>query len=375
MEARFLEDKEYRSDMERQAMAVTLCFIYYMQNELGMSDWSVDNSQGYGGYFSNDWQNWQQMPKEFAPILSLFPPFPYVRESRRIVGVKTMTAKDVKYDPVLRRVLSSNHESIALGEYPTDIHGLSNTDFLDKHLDKHPEDIPADTAWKGRLFQIPIGALIPEKIDGLIAAEKNISVSRVVNGSTRLQPVTMLTGQAAGAIAAEAVKNGVEPRNVSTYAVQWDLLSAGDKLSQMKFEDVPPESPWWKGVEMVALYEFIAPAGESIFGVDTQMCWVDVRDAFRRTFDTKDMPKREYLELVTGDGFNKWLNEYFGEEAKNYKKVIDIFSGDGILTKGQLASAIAEIKYIQERSPKPVEKAVKSKKAQKKRAEKSGTAF
>ena len=53
-------------------------------------------------------------------------------------------------------------------------------------------------------FQVPFEVFIPEKVDGLVLAEKNISQSRLVSGATRLQPITMLTGQAAGAIRARA---------------------------------------------------------------------------------------------------------------------------------------------------------------------------
>ncbi|MCR5335443.1 MAG: FAD-dependent oxidoreductase, partial [Synergistes sp.] len=86
MPAKFLEDRNFRIAAERGAMGVTLAFLYYMQTELGMKDWSVDDRQGYGGSFTNDWQNWKEMPEEFAPVLKHFPPFPYIRESRRIMG-------------------------------------------------------------------------------------------------------------------------------------------------------------------------------------------------------------------------------------------------------------------------------------------------
>ncbi|MBK8661535.1 MAG: FAD-dependent oxidoreductase [Ignavibacteriales bacterium] len=44
--------------------------------------------------------------------------------------------------------------------------------------------------------------------NGLLLAEKSISVSHIVNGCTRLQPCVMLIGQAVGALAALAIKKG-----------------------------------------------------------------------------------------------------------------------------------------------------------------------
>lgn len=346
MPARYLEDKEYRREADREAMAKTLCFLFYMQNELGMADWSVDDRQGYGGWFGNDWREWDEMPDDFEPILRHFPPFPYIRESRRIAGVETMTVKDVIRDMKLGRTLETKSNAIALGEYPTDIHGLRDKELLDRDLDEDAAIIPPDTEWKGGLFQIPIGALIPEKVDGLLAAEKNISVSRIVNGSTRLQPVTMLTGQAAGALAAVSVREGVRPRDVRAIDVQSPLLDARDRLSLYSFDDVPLDSVWWKGVELSMLYGYIDPASEVIYGVDNEMHWLEVRDAVRRAFGRMEFPQRKGFDLVTRGEFGAWLGELFKDEQKKLKPLTDKFTGDEIMTKGELASAVGELMLL-----------------------------
>lgn len=340
----FLEDKEYRLRSERMAMAKTLAFIYYMQNELGMSDWSVDDRQGYGGWFSNDWRNWKEMPESYAPILRHFPPYPYVRESRRIVGITTMTVKDIKRDPVLKRTLSSRADSVALGEYPIDIHGIRDTKYLDRDLGETTDMIPDDQNSEGGLFQIPFGALIPEKVDGLIAAEKNISVSRTVNGSTRLQPVTMLTGQAAGAIAALAVDRKVQPRDLRPLDVQSALLVSKARLSLHRFNDVPEYAASWPGAEIATVYGYMDPRAENNFGAYEEMHWVEIRDAFRRAFGIKDFPKRADTDRPVGtDEFAGWLKELYSKDIKRYEDAIDGLVGSGALTKGKLASTIFAI--------------------------------
>ena len=48
MSVKYLEDKKFRREAERRALAETLAFIFYMQTELGLEDWSVDDRQGYG---------------------------------------------------------------------------------------------------------------------------------------------------------------------------------------------------------------------------------------------------------------------------------------------------------------------------------------
>lgn len=346
MPVRYLEDMEYRREIDREAMLKTLCFLFYMQTELGMTDWSVDDRQGYGGWFCCNWRGNNGIPNDFEPILRHFPPFPYIRESRRIAGVETMTVKDVIRDMKLGRALETKANAIALGEYPTDIHGLRDKEFLDRDLDEDAAVIPPDTEWKGGLFQIPMGALIPEKVDGLIAAEKNISVSRIVNGSTRLQPVTMLTGQAAGALAAASVREKKQPRELRALDVQSPLLDVRDRLSLYSFDDVPQDSAWWKGVELSMLYGYIDPASDILYGVDNEMHWLEVRDAMRRAFGRMEFPQREGLAVVTAGEFGEWLAELFKDERKTLAPLLEKCAGDEILTKGRLAAAVGELMVL-----------------------------
>jgi hypothetical protein len=341
LSAAYLEDPEYRKAAERAAMAKTLAFIYYMQTELGMTDWAVDNGQGYGSWFSNDWKNWDEMPDEFAPILSNFPPFPYVRESRRIVGVETMTVEDIIRDQTLRRTLKNNKRSVALGEYPVDIHGTNKNEYLELDLGETSDKIPNDWEGDGGLFQIPLGVFIPEKVDGLLAAEKNISVSRVANGSTRLQPVTMHTGQAAGAIASLAVKSKKNPRQLRAIDVQKALLDSKMRISLYVFKDAPDYSMYWPAAEIATVYEFMDPISETEFGTDDPMTWRDVEEAFRRAFKIRRFPKG--AGELRPDTFADWLEELYSGEREKIKIALENIGGSGPLTKGRLARAIYEI--------------------------------
>lgn len=349
----FLESPSFRVLATREAMLKTLAFLYYMQTELGMPDWSVDNRQGYGGWFSTGSAAWADLPEKYLPILSHFPPFPYVRESRRLVGIKTMTVDDILRDEKLGRTPFSKPDSLALGEYPIDIHGKNETAYLETDLCETKEKIPNDWNGDGGLFQIPFGVFIPEKLDGLLAAEKNISVSRVVNGSTRLQPVTMLTGQAAGAIAAMSVILKVQPRQLRPLDIQTELWRSKTRLSLFDFEDVPYYSASWAGVEAAMLYGYMDPLSENFFGVYDEMHWIEVRDVFRRALGIDKFPKRELQGPVTNNDFSEWLAELFKKDLKTYQSVIDGLAGDKPLSKGKLASTVlALLKASPERNEK-----------------------
>lgn len=95
------------------------------------------------------------------------------------------------------------------------------------------------------------------KVDGLLAAEKNISQSRMANGSTRLQPITMLTGQAAGALAAIAVSENLQPRQVNPATVQRALLDFDSGLAKQELHDLPRNTLPWRAAEFSLVHGWL----------------------------------------------------------------------------------------------------------------------
>ena len=275
---RYLEERKHRREINRQAMLRTLQFIYYYQNELNQSDWTVDISQGYDtGWNASDWQTWihrdgndkKDMAEIYGDVLKHFPPFPYVREGRRLLGLYTLRVDDVKRVKKFGRAIKNFPTSMALGEYQVDLHAGRANEYLERELGDDYSKFP--TTWVGSegVYQVPFEVFIPETVDGLIAAEKNISVTRMVNGTTRLHPIVMHTGQAAGAIAALAAKKDVQPRELLPFDVQAELWNHGAHLSLYdKFDDVPPYSRYWRAVQAATLYGWMPQLGEGIFGVD-----------------------------------------------------------------------------------------------------------
>ena len=252
----YIEDRNLRLQVEREALIKTLHFIYYIQNELG-EPWSVAEDE-YANRILPEAA--RDLPREWQEIARRMPVIPYVRESRRIIGDHTLTSHELLRNSLSYRDGHTSHEfsdAIAIGGYILDLHG-ANTD--------------ADTEWefeeRSRTsilnrprgpFQVPMRVLIPAETDGLIAAEKNISATRLAIGTLRLQPITMMTGQAAGALAAVAVRDGKRPRDVHPMKVQWELLKSGVSLSLCKYSDVPPEHSYNKSIQISNMYGIIVP--------------------------------------------------------------------------------------------------------------------
>ena len=108
-------------------------------------------------------------------------------------------------------------------------------------------------------FGVPLGCLIPKELQGLLVAEKSISVTHIVNGCTRLQPVVMQIGQAAGAAAALCVQTGLQPGELAIRKVQSQLLADGVWL--MPFCDLSADDPAFVPMQHMTVGGFITGAG------------------------------------------------------------------------------------------------------------------
>ncbi|MBQ9432900.1 MAG: FAD-dependent oxidoreductase [Synergistaceae bacterium] len=250
----YLEDRNVRLQIEREALIKTLHFIYYIQNELG-EDWSVADDEYKNRILPEAARG---LPKEWHELISRLPVMPYIRESRRIIGERTLTSHELLQNSLSYRDGQTSHEfsnAIAIGGYIIDLHGANSDSDMEWEFEER-----AITTVNNRPrgpFQVPMDILIPADTDGLIAAEKNLSMSRLVGGALRLQPITMMTGQAAGALAMVAVREGKQPREIHPMLVQWELLNAGVNISLCHYSDVPAESPVNKTIQLSNVYGLV----------------------------------------------------------------------------------------------------------------------
>jgi hypothetical protein len=141
---------------------------------------------------------------------------PYIRESRRIRARFTVVEGHIGCE---MRGQSAGAEffddSVGIGYYRIDLHpSTAGRSYVD--IDCFP-------------FQIPLGALIPQTIGNLLAANKNIGTTHITNGAYRLHPVEWSIGEAVGALAAFCADQRLTPEKVHSTPSQLrrfqDLLS------------------------------------------------------------------------------------------------------------------------------------------------------
>jgi hypothetical protein len=240
-------DRAKRDEIVCKAKIKTLANLYYLQHELGQSEWSIANDEGYDSKYNRDSNSCSNIPAEFKAIEHQFPVMPYIRESQRLVGEHTLTAGEIRREAQNGMSVVGFADSIAVGDYADDLHGCNAPENLESGLERVTDQPPG---FRSGPFEIPLGTLIPEKVDGLLVAEKNLSQSRLANGATRLQPSTMTTGEAAGDLAAIAAREGVPPRKVPVAAVQVALLQSGHALSRAYMPDMVPGTLPWQAAQM-----------------------------------------------------------------------------------------------------------------------------
>ncbi|MEH2256459.1 FAD-dependent oxidoreductase [Nostoc sp.] len=178
--------------------------------------------------------------KVFPHTSTAFALHPYYRESRRLVGLTTVREQDIL--PIARgRVASIFNNAIAVGNYANDHH------YPGVQFPLQPKSIRWGGRWTGTPFTIPYSCLIPATTDGFLVCEKNISVSHIANGATRLQPVVMAIGQAAGMAAAICVELNCQPRDLPVRTLQTALLEDNrSKALIIPFFNLPPNLSDWR---------------------------------------------------------------------------------------------------------------------------------
>ncbi len=147
---------------------------------------------------------------------------PYIRESRRIRAETTIVEQDIALDVRGDHGAVAYPDSVGIGHYRIDLHPSTGGDpYID--IGCAP-------------FQIPLGALLPVRMENLIAGAKNIGTTHITNGTYRMHPVEWNIGEVAGHLAAFCAEEQLHPRQVratpATLArFQTQLTRAGVELA------------------------------------------------------------------------------------------------------------------------------------------------
>jgi hypothetical protein len=198
--------------------------------------WDVDNTDPYS--ISRALIEGRTIAEEFRAALAEFNPAAFgdsfvvqtaplmgVRETRRIDGDYVLTVEDY----FARRCFS---DEICRNAYPIDIH-TSKAELKKVCADVHDVMKRYERYTPGESHGIPLRCLLPRGLSNVLVAGRSISTDRIVQGSTRVMPVCLAMGEAAGTAAAMASSQGaVDIRDVSVAALRAKLKSQGAYLPE-----------------------------------------------------------------------------------------------------------------------------------------------
>jgi hypothetical protein len=150
----------------------------------------------------------------------------YIREARRMRGKFVVTQKDTVEE---RR----KEDTIGISSHFLDSHHVQRLAVSENTF------VNEGRIWRmGYAFQIPYASLLPKKSDcENLLVPVAASFSHVAFCALRLESVWMITGHAAGAAAAMAVKSHLTPHEVEIKELQEALRRVGQVL------DFPPGEP------------------------------------------------------------------------------------------------------------------------------------
>ena len=188
------------SDAERnrhidRSKQLSLSLLYWLQTEAPRDD----GGEGWPGL---------RLRKDVMGTNDGLAKYPYVRESRRIRAMTTIVEQDCgKENRALivgekeSQVQAKRYlDSVGIGHYQIDLHPSTGGD---NYID-----------FAALPFELPLGALIPQRVSNLIASCKNIGTTHITNGCYRLHPIEWNIGEVAGHLAATAIANSVQPKAI-----------------------------------------------------------------------------------------------------------------------------------------------------------------
>ena len=151
---------------------------------------------------------------------------PYIRESRRIRAEYTVIENDLSIAARGDNHPATFFDSVGVGMYRIDLHPSTGGD---NYIDI--ASVP---------FEIPLGALVPVRLNNLLPAGKNVGTTHITNGAFRLHPVEWNIGEVAGLLATFCLDRAVDPRavrNTPPLLAEFQSLLAGNGI-ELHWPDV-----------------------------------------------------------------------------------------------------------------------------------------
>ena len=204
-----VSDEEAARNLQR-AKQLSLALLYWLQTEAPRAD----GGAGWRGV---------RLRKDIVGTEDGLAKYPYIREGRRIKAEFTILEQHVGTEARMKVTGKSRAEvsaevfadSVGVGSYRIDLHpSTGGTNYIDI------SSLP---------YQIPLGAFIPQRMENLLPACKNLGTTHITNGCYRLHPPEWNIGESAAMLAVYCLEKHAVPRQVRNTQ---DMLTDFQKVIQ-----------------------------------------------------------------------------------------------------------------------------------------------
>lgn len=220
-----------RADIFTRHLSYGAGILYFMQNDDAVPEAMREAAREFG-WCKDEFVDNQHLPWQL-----------YVREARRMIGMRVFTEHDSEHAPGDARAVL-HRDSIAIGDYGNNCHGTAHEGprYGGRHTGEFYKTVPP--------YQIPYGTIVPAKVKNLLVPGAPSS-SHVGFCALRLEPIWAAMGEAAGIAAAAVIEDHVSVQDVAVHKVQTRLHHHGAATAYVS--DILPGHPIFEEVQALAL--------------------------------------------------------------------------------------------------------------------------
>lgn len=196
---------------------------------------------------------------------------PYIRESRRIVPLRTIVEEDLAVDFQHSSRAAHYSDTVGIGSYPIDIHSCDHQDFTSQ----------------SKPYEIPLGALIDRDVDNLMAVGKAMGTTHITNGAYRLHPTEWASGEAVGKALEWSLDRRTTPAKLDADTaqlrqLQLELVHSGHPI--FWYDDIPIGSAGFAAMQMGAVREWWFVDDQTLHGeAEKQVTGDEAANALRES--------------------------------------------------------------------------------------------
>ncbi len=267
------------------------------------------------------------LSNEFGTADNL-PPKPYIREGLRLKAMYMMREQDGRNRDGATKTAARERMSrvmypdgVLCWQFHYDFHRTGRA-YLKDEGNAGPwvdfEKPGRHTHHVSDRSVFPLRSLIPEKMDGLLGAQKNVGFSSIVCAAIRLHDQCIAIGEAAGVAAAVALRKEIQPRALPfdrslLEEVRHGLCGENGKSTPLQlwpFRDLPAAHPAFVAINRLAARGMLPQDPTDVdFKPDspTTAEWrATVVEASRKNISAEKLPAAPSSEMTRGEFCTVW---------------------------------------------------------------------